>query len=410
MDDEPERSGMRDRGDQRVEFARDRGGITRFGVRAGVQFDGVGAGAFRGVDLQRVGIDEERGLDAAGTAARDRIADRGFVAQHVEPALGGQLGALLRHQGDLIGVHRERDPDHLVGDRHLEIQPRLHRLAQNLDVAILDVTPILAQVNGDTGSAGEFGEHGGVHRIGFRGAARLAHGGDVVDVDLESGHGWFRARRYGSASARQYSASPIRSEHEPFPMKNRDDHAPRILGGTWKGRKLMVASGRITRPLKAMARRSLFDSLQPLIPGARVLDLFAGAGTVGFEAASRGASRVVMVEAGAPALRALRSSLETLRCADLVEVVAADAVVWTRGAPEAAFDLIYVGPPYPFFTGEARPTLFTLLSQLPRLLAPGGRLVLETPSSEPSPELGTPLVDRREYGESTLHHYQREEA
>lgn len=185
-----------------------------------------------------------------------------------------------------------------------------------------------------------------------------------------------------------------------------DDHAPRILGGSLRGRKLVVAPGRITRPLKALARRSLFDSIQDLLEGARVLDLFAGAGTIGFEAASRGAARVVLVEAGAPAVRALRASLDALRPPGVVEIVAADAVGWVKLAGAASFDLIYAGPPYPFFSGEARPKLLATLLELPRLLAPSGRLVIETPSAEPSPALPLPLLAAREYGESTLHHYQ----
>jgi 16S rRNA (guanine966-N2)-methyltransferase len=184
-----------------------------------------------------------------------------------------------------------------------------------------------------------------------------------------------------------------------------DDHAPRILGGTLKGRRLAVADGRITRPLKVLARRSLFDSIQNRIPDARVLDLFAGAGTIGFEAASRGAARVVLVEFGRLALRALERSRDELRLTDRVEIVAADAVAFVKAAAAAQFDFVFCGPPYAFFRGEARAHLNVLLAGLPRLLAPNALLVIETPSAIAAPLLSLPLHRSRAHGESTLHEF-----
>lgn len=185
-----------------------------------------------------------------------------------------------------------------------------------------------------------------------------------------------------------------------------DDHSPRILGGSLRGRRLNVAPGKITRPLKVMARRSLFDSIQQLLPESRVLDVFAGAGTIGFEAASRGAARVVLVEAGAPAIRALRTSIDSLGVGGVVELAAVDAVGFVQTAEPHSFDFIFAGPPYPFFRGEARPRLLELFAGLPRLLKDGGLLVIEAPNAESPPQLDLPLLRSREYGESTLHHYQ----
>ena len=185
-----------------------------------------------------------------------------------------------------------------------------------------------------------------------------------------------------------------------------DDHAPRILGGDLRGRRLHVAAGITTRPLKVMARRSLFDSEAARIPGARVLDLFAGAGTIGFEAASRGAARVVLVESARPALAALAASKRELGLHDEVSIVAADALDFVaRGEPSETFDFVFVGPPYPLFRGEARPRLLKALSLLPSLVAPDGLLVIETPAAERAPEIALPLARSREHGESTLHFY-----
>ncbi len=183
-----------------------------------------------------------------------------------------------------------------------------------------------------------------------------------------------------------------------------DDHAPRILGGALKGRRLHVARGRTTRPLKVMARRSLFDSLQARIPDSSVLDLFAGAGTIGFEAASRGARRVVLVEAARPALAALAESQHEFALESVVTIVAGDAMQFVTNASER-FDFVYVGPPYPLFRGESRPDLLAMLRRLPALLAESGLLVIETPAAERAPELAIPLARSREFGESTLHFY-----
>ena len=82
-------------------------------------------------------------------------------------------------------------PHHLVGRGHLEVEHAAHGLAQEAHVAILDVAAIFAQVHGDAVGAGELDERRRPHRIGIRGAARLAQRGDVIDVDVElHAHGY----------------------------------------------------------------------------------------------------------------------------------------------------------------------------------------------------------------------------
>src|SRR5262247_3722461 len=87
------------------------------------------------------------------------------------------------------------------------------------------------------------------------------------------------------------------------------DHAPRILAGRFRGRALLVPEGRVTRPVRALVRRSLFDSLQGELEEARWLDLFAGSGSFGLEALSRGAAHATFVEAGLEGVRCLRENL-----------------------------------------------------------------------------------------------------
>jgi 16S rRNA (guanine966-N2)-methyltransferase len=84
----------------------------------------------------------------------------------------------------------------------------------------------------------------------------------------------------------------------------------------------------------------------PYLPGARVLDLFAGSGALGLEALSRGAGHAVFVEQAVPALRVLRDNLATLGAADRAEVVKADAVKYAAGLDAGAFDVAFADPPY----------------------------------------------------------------
>lgn len=188
------------------------------------------------------------------------------------------------------------------------------------------------------------------------------------------------------------------------------DHAPRILGGRLKGRALAVAAGRLTRPLKVLARRSLFDILGDRVVGARVLDLFAGAGTVGLEAASRGAATVLLVENAPPARRALATSIESLGIADVATVDARDAESFVSAADAGTFDLIYLGPPYRMFGGVERSDLARILGGASRLVALDGTLVLERPAVTSAPTVpDLPEVDRRNYGETVLQFFTRPE-
>lgn len=122
----------------------------------------------------------------------------------------------------------------------------------------------------------------------------------------------------------------------------------RILAGEGRGRRLKAPRGQDTRPTGARVRQSLFDVLAPLVPGARVLDAFAGSGGVGLEALSRGAARVVLVDRSGPAVEAVRENLRALAPGGQAEVFRQDALVAIRalGAAGESFDLVYLDPPY----------------------------------------------------------------
>ena len=118
----------------------------------------------------------------------------------------------------------------------------------------------------------------------------------------------------------------------------------RIIAGTWRGRKLAFADSNGVRPTPDRVRETLFNWLSPVIHGARCLDLFAGSGALGFEAASRGAADVVLVDHDAAVVRMLKSQVERL-AAENIRVVEMDAGNFLRHEPQS-FDVIFLDPPF----------------------------------------------------------------
>ncbi len=158
-------------------------GVVRIG--AGMELDRHSAGVMRGAHHALVGIDEEAGADAGGVKSRDAGGHSLRVAEDVQSALGGDLGSLFRNETDLMRHQRDRDVDHLLGERHFQIEDGANRPGESLDVVVLDVAAVFAQVRGDAIGAGVFTQTCRFHRIGFTAAPRLPHGGDVVHVDVK---------------------------------------------------------------------------------------------------------------------------------------------------------------------------------------------------------------------------------
>jgi 16S rRNA (guanine966-N2)-methyltransferase len=120
----------------------------------------------------------------------------------------------------------------------------------------------------------------------------------------------------------------------------------RIIAGRWRGRTIQAPPGQRTRPTTDRVREAWMSTLQHDLPGARVLDLFAGSGALGLEALSRGAARVTFVERGAGPLKVLQANIEKLHAQADVEVVKADAARYVEGLPADAFDIAVADPPY----------------------------------------------------------------
>ncbi|MBU1190642.1 MAG: 16S rRNA (guanine(966)-N(2))-methyltransferase RsmD [Gammaproteobacteria bacterium] len=118
----------------------------------------------------------------------------------------------------------------------------------------------------------------------------------------------------------------------------------RIVGGQWRGRKLSFPDLPGLRPTPDRVRETLFNWLAPVIAGSRCLDLFAGSGALGFEAASRGAAEVVLVERDPAIAKSLREQAQLLR-AETVEIMQADALQYLQGTPRK-FDILLLDPPF----------------------------------------------------------------
>jgi 16S rRNA (guanine966-N2)-methyltransferase len=148
----------------------------------------------------------------------------------------------------------------------------------------------------------------------------------------------------------------------------------RLIGGRWRGTRLAVVDAPGLRPTADRVRETVFNWLMPMLPGARVLDLFAGSGALGLEAVSRGASEALLVERDPVLARSLRQACERLQ-AESVQVVLADALQWLRVPVHGRFDLVFLDPP--FDAGVWREALALLAPWL----ADDAWLYLESPAT-----------------------------
>jgi 16S rRNA (guanine(966)-N(2))-methyltransferase RsmD len=128
-------------------------------------------------------------------------------------------------------------------------------------------------------------------------------------------------------------------------MKKKRPGTVRIIGGAWRGTRLSVRDLPGLRPSGDRSRETLFNWLQTHIRGARCVDLFAGSGVLGLEAASRGAAEVIMVEKSGQAAKDIRESLNRLD-ANQVEVVVADALEWLALVDPQSIDIVFIDPPF----------------------------------------------------------------
>lgn len=175
----------------------------------------------------------------------------------------------------------------------------------------------------------------------------------------------------------------------------------RIVAGTVGGRTLVVPKAG-TRPTSERVREALFSRLEHLdvVDGAHVLDLYAGSGALGIEAASRGAQHVTLVDAARDAVDVCRRNVATLGLADRVQVVADKAEKFAQRTPGAPWDLVLVDPPYDLSEQD----LGDVLAAVAPALSEHAVVVVERSSRTPEPTWTPPLerFDRRAYGETVM--------
>jgi 16S rRNA (guanine966-N2)-methyltransferase len=148
----------------------------------------------------------------------------------------------------------------------------------------------------------------------------------------------------------------------------------RIIGGRWRGTRLPVVAAAGLRPTSDRARETLVNRLQPALPGARVLDLFAGSGALGLEALSRGAGEALLVERDRDAAESLRQTIARLHANDEAQVVVADALAFLRAPLHGRFDIVFLDPP---FAASLWPSVFDALAPW---LADDAWLYVESPA------------------------------
>lgn len=188
----------------------------------------------------------------------------------------------------------------------------------------------------------------------------------------------------------------------------------KILGGSAKGTILYSPKGTDTRPALARLRNSLFNILGESIIDKDVLDLFAGTGSLGLEALSRGARSGLFVESDKRCFQAIRKNIEKLRFQREASVIFLNAfqIVPFAQEKDVKFDIVFVAPPYRFFDDEKLYTrLFNLLDEMTEkgILLTEGLIIIEHRPGQVSAESFESLVLKksRSYGQTVLSFFVR---
>jgi len=163
-----------------------------------------------------------------------------------------------------------------------------------------------------------------------------------------------------------------------------------IIAGQFKNRRLKTPTGEKTRPTAGKVREALFSILQRSVPGARVLDLYAGSGALGLEALSRGAASVDFVEVHRAALAALKANLTSLKVQDRATIHRKDALKFAELLQPGQYDIAFADPPY---AGDAAARLVAMF----RLVPFARILTIEHPAERPMPG-----DDTRRYGDTAV--------
>lgn len=175
----------------------------------------------------------------------------------------------------------------------------------------------------------------------------------------------------------------------------------RVISGKAKGRKLKLVPGDGTRPIMDRVKESLFNILTPIVPGCLWLDLFAGTGSVGIEALSRGAEKAVFVDSSRQAIQTIQENLEHTELIADASIIRSDSFKYLGRPPSAQFDVIYVAPPQ--YKGLWKDALLKIDAS-PGWLNPDGIVVVQIDPKERETVALQNLeaYDERTYGRTLL--------
>jgi len=183
----------------------------------------------------------------------------------------------------------------------------------------------------------------------------------------------------------------------------------RVISGEAKGRKLKMVEGTKTRPISDRVKENLFNLIQWIVPESHFLDLFAGTGSVGIEALSRGATRSVFLDNQKKAVQVIKSNLEHCRLDHKAVIYHTDSFVYLANKPKEVFDIIYVAPPQ--YMDMWIKALEILDKRIGWLEEDGLVIVQIHPKEFRELELeNLSLVEQRKYGNTMLCFYQIEES
>jgi 16S rRNA (guanine966-N2)-methyltransferase len=196
-----------------------------------------------------------------------------------------------------------------------------------------------------------------------------------------------------ATSARPSASGPRRDASSALP------HEVRVIGGAWKRSKLPVADRPGLRPTPDRVRVTLFNWLGQTLAGWRCVDAFAGSGALGFEAASRGAADVVLVERDPVLVASLIATRQRLG-GQTIRIERADALQWLTRAPAGSFDVVFLDPPFDL------PLLAPALVAAARIVVVGGFVYAEGPAPVGPPAMAAAGLEAWRAGRAGAVHFE----
>lgn len=179
----------------------------------------------------------------------------------------------------------------------------------------------------------------------------------------------------------------------------------RIISGCRRGHKLFEFEGRDVRPTTDRVKEAIFNLIQFYVPGAQVLDMYAGSGALSFEALSRGAEHATLIDADRRSIDLIRKNIDSLRFNDICTVINRSCFDYAKDC-KSGFDIIFLDPPYN--KGLIEPTLECIIDN--DLLNEDGIIVLESDNTDFKSETdGLEIVKQKKYGRSYITIYRKNE-